>query len=597
LPKTNFNSILLIAIIALAAILRFTNIGSYGLGGDEKYSLMVVNGISWEGATQPNVFGRNEKGLLIKKYFTPKQFWDDLTISDIDEALIRTDNGNSSTYYALLYVWKSLFGQADGTLRVLGVFFDLLSILLVFLFCKNILNSNNTGLIAALFIAIEPFLIAYSHQIRNYPVGTFLTLLAAYLFFKILKNESQKQISLPMYFAYGLVVLMGVLCHFYIALFLFCHFLVLIICYLRNFQLLKRFIVTYIIAFSFVGLWFTIGSARDTFETLKSKDIIFANIVKNPPKPNTFAGWVEAPTYENFKSKIGPIIADNYLITNDIFQHLNGKLNLIFCVLLAFCFCFLLYLSQIKSGNKWLYSGISLLLVAIFYFIFTNNQLYYIYLSLVFVTVIVLISQSVLSGSVQQKQFVLLAILSLIVPIAISILGAYRAGHTANIYQKYVSYGLPIAAIIMAFGINSLKTLKTPIAYMILIIIGIYVGSIYKTIGLVLGEKIGKYTIFNSPRIKNPYIFVAKQIENTYQPGDTIIYPSNIAHTFAGYDPQMDGNKISVIDAQLTNIYLPKKAEYIQRVDAAEQNKLFIYRKKENKRELIFDFEGNKFRY
>ena len=52
----------------------------------------------------------------------------------------------------------------------------------------------------------------------------------------------------------------------------------------------------------------------------------------------------------------------------------------------------------------------------------------------------------------------------------------------------------------------------------------------------------------------------------------------------------------SVSDAQLTNFYLPKESEIIQRVDINEDNKIII-KKANGSEKLIFDFKGAKYRY
>jgi uncharacterized membrane protein len=596
LPRDLRNTILILAIIIFAAFIRSINIGKFGLYGDEKYSIMVVNGISWEGATQKEIFSRDSNGNLLKKYFTPKEFWNALSFSDIDEAVIRTDNGNSSTYYALLYLWKSLFGQSDGALRSLGLVFDVLTILLVFLFCKNILNAPNTGLIASFLLTIEPFLIAYSHQMRNYPVGIFLTMLSVYLFFRILKNESQNAIQSKWYLGYGLVVLLAILCHFYVVLFIFCQFVYLALTHFKNRQILKRFIITYIGSFLFLGLWFTIGSGRYTFDTFKGKDEIFRNIVKNQTASDAL-GWVTSPTFDNIRNKMGPIFTDSFLITNDIFWKFNGKLNLIFCLILSCFLGVLLYLSRLYPAKKWIWLILTLGVMGLFYFIFSLNPLYYIYLSVIIVFAVILIQNMINKQGSICSQFQFFAIITILLPVIITIATAIKSGHTGNIYQKYLSFGLPVGAIFIAYGLIVLLKMKLPIAFLFVALIGVFVTSKYNVIALVLSDNYNKYNIVEKPRGANPYVNISKRLEKMYQPGDTIIYP-NAGHTnFDKFDKEMEKDYVSVVDAQLTNIYLPKTAEYIQRVEPNEANKLYLYQSKTNQKVLIFDFEGNKYRY
>lgn len=598
MQKVLINNLLLIFILALAIFIRSINIGKFGLYGDEKYSIMVMNGISWEGATQREIFQKDSLGQPIKKYFTPKQFWASLSFSDFDEAIYRTDNGNSATYYMLLKLWKNIFGQSDAALRWMGVLFDCFTIILLFLFCKNILKLPIVGYISGFLAAIEPFMLAYSHQVRNYPVGIFLTLFSAYIFFKILKNEANGIVNFRLYFAYGLVVLLSILCHFYVVMFIFCQFILLIVNYLRDIKVLKRFVITYIISFAFLGLWFTIGSGRYTISTFKEKDQIFLNMVNSKLPLGADLGNITKANYENIKNKVEPIIYDNFLLLNNIYTKITGKFNLILCLLLSFILLGLL-VNEKKVSNKnvrMVYFLIPIIISVFFYFLFTLNPLYYIYLSIVFVLVFLLIND-LLRNDKWRNLFVQYGLISFLLPIIITILAAVKAGHTANIYQKYLSFGLPFGFILMAMGIWQLTKRKSVLAYLYLLILAFYLIDIYEVNRNILEDNYPKYTIMPKPRLSNPYISVANSLEELYQPGDTIIYPNAGHAKFDKFDPQMQESYVSIVDAQLTNIYLPKNADYWQRVDANEPNKVFLYQKAENKKLLIFDFEGSKYRY
>lgn len=566
--------------------------------GDEKYSIMVVNGISWEGATQKGIFDKNDRGELKNKYFTPKQFWDELSFSDFDEAIMRTDNGNSATYYALLWIWKSLFGQSDGALRWMGVLFDCGTILLLFIFCKNILNLPFVGLISAFFGAIEPFLLAYSHQVRNYSVGIFLTLLSIYLFFKILNNKSMKRVNYWLYFGYGFTVLLGILCHFYVVLFIFSQFMALIINQFRNFTLLKRFGVTYIISFFLLGLWFIIGGGRNTYATFKEKDIIFQNMVKDQSTDAINFSNASVATFTNVFNKITPIFTDNFILTNNLMANINGKLNMLFCIFLSVVLGYILHISNGKISTKknLTYSLISCLVIGGFYYLFSNNPLYYIYLSFIFILLFV-VAKFYFKDRNWKENYLNFSLIALLLPFILTVLAAIKSGHTANIYQKYLSFGFPICFIFMSIGIWQLANYTSCLKYVLLIVFGCYLYKIHNIDYQILHDNYPKYTIMAKPRGINPYIFAAEKLKNTYQLGDTIIYPNTGHATFDKYDAQMKKDYVSIIDAQLTNIYLPKTADFIQRVDGSEPDKLFLYQAKSKSKLLIFDFEGKKYRY
>jgi hypothetical protein len=367
--------------------------------------------------------------------------------------------------------------------------------------------------------------------------------------------------------------------------------------HLHNLKVLKRFVFTYIISFSFLVLWFTIGSGRYTINTLKQKDIVFMNMVKSADTKPIELSFVTAANFANIKAKIGTIVTDNFLLTNNIFDKLNGWLNLVFCLILASIFIVVFNFSAKENSvnKKAIYLLLALISSIGFYFIFSLNPLYYIYLAVFLVLVFVLFKEVVINQK-WKNGYLLFAIICTIVPIFVTIFGALRAGHTANIYQKYLSFGLPVSFTLMALGIYYIFKNKSYLAKVILLIFCIYLVKIFEIDKEVLNDNYPKYTIL-SKREPNPYYSVANKLERLYQPGDTIIYP-NTGHTaFDKYDFQMKQDYISVLDAQLTNIYLPKSADYIQRVEANEADKIYLYQIKSNSKKLIFDFEGKKYRY
>ena len=97
---------------------------------------------------------------------------------------------------------------------------------------------------------------------------------------------------------------------------------------------------------------------------------------------------------------------------------------------------------------------------------------------------------------------------------------------------------------------------------------------------------------FPEPRKVNPYTLSATQIQQKYAKGDTVLYPSISVEKRGGIGMP----SYSVVDAQLTNFYLPKDSEIIQKVDINEPDKIILQKADGNKL-LIFDFKGTKFRY
>ena len=80
-------------------------------------------------------------------------------------------------YYALLGSWSQLFGLAPATLRLLSVIFGVLAVPVAYSVGKW-LGGRRAGLVAALLLAINPFHVYYSQEIRMYGLMVLWSLLA-----------------------------------------------------------------------------------------------------------------------------------------------------------------------------------------------------------------------------------------------------------------------------------------------------------------------------------------------------------------------------------------------------------------------------------
>lgn len=92
-------------------------------------------------------------------------------------------------FYFLLNLWMKIFGKTEFVLRLLPAIFGITTIFLIYKVGKKMFNQN-TGLIASLLLAISPFHIAYSQEVRMYTLLSLLCLVSVYLLYKAL-NENK----------------------------------------------------------------------------------------------------------------------------------------------------------------------------------------------------------------------------------------------------------------------------------------------------------------------------------------------------------------------------------------------------------------------
>ncbi len=77
-------------------------------------------------------------------------------------------------YYLLLHGWTRLLGGGDVSVRLLGVLIGALAVLPTYGIGRR-LGGDRAGAIAALLLALNPFLIWYSQEARMFmPATTFL---------------------------------------------------------------------------------------------------------------------------------------------------------------------------------------------------------------------------------------------------------------------------------------------------------------------------------------------------------------------------------------------------------------------------------------
>jgi uncharacterized membrane protein len=151
--KLNF---ILIAILTLAAILRFYHLGFQSPWLDELSTLKVSD--------------------------------PDLTFDNTD-LLVMTREGFPHLYFLSLKFLSIVFGHTILTLRLFSAIFGLLSIYVTYLLNKELINEK-AGYISAILIAVNGFHIYHSQEARAYTLLVFFIVFATYRMIKYIKDIS-----------------------------------------------------------------------------------------------------------------------------------------------------------------------------------------------------------------------------------------------------------------------------------------------------------------------------------------------------------------------------------------------------------------------
>jgi len=73
---------------------------------------------------------------------------------------------------------------AEWWMRILPIIFALATVYVVYLFGKNVFKSERIGILAAILLAVSPFHVWYSQELRSYSLLVMLTTLSVYFFLK-----------------------------------------------------------------------------------------------------------------------------------------------------------------------------------------------------------------------------------------------------------------------------------------------------------------------------------------------------------------------------------------------------------------------------
>lgn len=171
------HALALLAILALAAFLRFNDLGEESLWVDELYSLSFV---SAEDAAEV-------------------------------ASLTYAEDYHPPGYHLVLYSWRILAGESEAALRFPSAIAGVLSVLAIYLLGRR-LYSEREGLAAALFMAVLRYPVFYSQEARSYSLVILFSTLSAYFWWGCFRNLRGSG-RLPTWEAIGYVASAVVLCY------------------------------------------------------------------------------------------------------------------------------------------------------------------------------------------------------------------------------------------------------------------------------------------------------------------------------------------------------------------------------------------------
>ena len=350
--------------------------------------------------------------------------------------------------------------------------------------------------------------------------------------------------------------------------------------------------------------WFVFGGGKYTFFTLAYQAKLYGGLALTNPYHNGF-GIILPATLANVVKKSLPVWADLFMISKRIVVRDAGLSEPGHCLCVWFCGLVSRYPLRFRPvagggrtngpsrrhGSGWPCRG---LLVAGFAFYSVPSARLVVAAALPLLYYL-LYRAFVAHGRPSERRFLYLLLLLSTVPTLVLIAFAFKNGHTYGITQRYSGFSFPYTLILV--GLIVQQAFRQP-AWLrltlgaVLLIQTYFIGDLLYRI---YEDDAPKYTYFGYYRMANPYNTAAKRIKKLYAPGDTVLYPS--ARTAPRDEIENPYTRHSIIDAQYTNLYLPKDATYYQRMDTTQTDRIILVKGKSGQRITIFDFEGQKYRY
>lgn len=576
-PTQTRNRWIFILLLFAGLASRMYKLDSYGLFIDEKFTLLTSIGVSVGGANQRDVF-------YDKTYFTPQEFWKKKTYADFQEAIARGEIGAHLPYNFVLYGWRSVFGSSDASMRFLSVLFGLGMMVMLYGLMKQLFASESIALLTMGITVLEPLFLAMNHTVRSYSMSLFLCVWSSYLFLKLMEDRE----TAWRYILYFVITSIALLTHFLNGMVLVLQGIYVLLYVRPVFRWWRIALAAGCISLALVA-WLTLGGGQYTFQFLADKNELMRKILAANPDQNPLGESLSIATWKNVYRQYIAVLFDSFVTSNHLVFVLHGLKNALLILFLACTTWATLFFQRGWRLRYWVLLGLHL----VGYFFITHSHIHY---GVMEVNILLLLWG--ISGwskyTNQEKKGLIWLSFFVILPLAYLLFDAFKSGHTGNITQRYGAYALPFVAGWLAFLLMQMRRMESIMQYVIVVILACQVYFVAQVHQAIYQDVSAKYSYFEQPRISNPHRMIALKIQDMYQEGDTIVYPSFGGHVYADYVEASE--KITIDDAQYINAYLPKDATYWQRIEASEPNRV-ILRKKDGRDILLFDFEGRKYRY
>jgi uncharacterized membrane protein len=177
---------LAVVAVALGIFARLSELDHQLFWFDEAYSMLRITGHTdrdyyalFDGSVRPAA------ELAAFQHIVPK-----LGLADSFASLAFEEPQRGPLYYLAARVWGGIFGDGVAEMRSFSAVLGIVGIGLGYLLGRRMTGSRLGGLVLAALVAVSPFHILYSQQVREYVLFADVTLLSAWLLLRALERPT-----------------------------------------------------------------------------------------------------------------------------------------------------------------------------------------------------------------------------------------------------------------------------------------------------------------------------------------------------------------------------------------------------------------------
>jgi uncharacterized membrane protein len=170
-----FATVIVLFLLMLGSYLRFHDNDKKLFWFDEIYSALWYSGHD----LQESFSGLAGQEIRVDELQNIQRLDEAGDLSSVIEVIIKNDPQHTPLYFIALRFWAGIAGDSIGSLRSLSAVADLLILPLLFWLCLELSGSSRVAWIAVALVAISPFHIVYSQEVRQYTFWLLTVVLAS----------------------------------------------------------------------------------------------------------------------------------------------------------------------------------------------------------------------------------------------------------------------------------------------------------------------------------------------------------------------------------------------------------------------------------